>query len=153
MPKYSNAWLGGQSRDYIMSAHVVSKSPNSLCVWRALASLHASSCSQDWSWARLLFSLQSPGTPIPRQTCFILYINATNALYDTLFFACRQNYPFRVCKQELHRRMEAFVAFLSSLFSFFPIHETPHEKQGTMRARLRIAGKQEDRDPTVLSLV
>ena len=49
--------------------------PQLACVRRPLASLHASSCSQDWSWgARQLFPLQSPRTPFPRQTCFILYI-------------------------------------------------------------------------------
>ena len=41
----------GQSRDYLMCAHVISESR------RALASLRATSCARDWSWgARLHFS-------------------------------------------------------------------------------------------------
>lgn len=57
-------WRPTQRLPHVCSCH--RQEPRLVCVWRTLASLHAPSCPQDWSWgARPLFSLQSPGTPIP----------------------------------------------------------------------------------------
>ena len=89
-----------------MSAHVIGKSPNA-CVRRALASLHASSCSRDWSWwARLLFSLQSPGTPIPRQTCFILYIKQNKHRFVRYFVFLRADKTTLFSESVFGQRLE-----------------------------------------------
>ena len=72
--------------------------PQLACVRRALASLHASSCSQDWSrGARLLFSLQSPGTSTPlvdRHASFSISNTINVALSVALFSCVQTKLPF-----------------------------------------------------------
>ena len=92
--------------------------PQLACVHRALTSLHSSNCSRDWSWgAYLLFSLQSPGTPISCQTCFIIYIkhNKNRFVCDFVFLRADKttlNQSPPIAPWSLLRLSTLFVVYL-----------------------------------------
>ena len=57
--------LAGQSRDYLVTAHVFMQEPPLACARRAFADLHATSFTRDWSWGARLICLRSPLTQNP----------------------------------------------------------------------------------------
>ena len=71
----SDAWLGGRSRDYLIYAHVIGKSPNALAFGvPLLACTHRAACTQDWSWgARNCFSSNPVGPRTPSDIHTTLY--------------------------------------------------------------------------------
>ena len=80
-------WLGGLSRDYLMSAHVVGKSPNSLALKVPLLAC-ASRVAAKTGLGELVyfFPLQSPVTPIPDRRASFSISNTLNiALSVTLY--------------------------------------------------------------------
>ena len=74
-----------------MSAHVIGKSPNSLAFGvPLLACTRRAAAKTDLGELVYFLPTQSPGTPIPRQTCFILYIKHNRHRFCCIMFSCVQ---------------------------------------------------------------
>ena len=88
--------LAGQSRDYLMYAHVISKSPNSCALGVPLLACARRAAPETGPGAVAYLSYNPLQPRISTQTCLILSIehNKHHIVCYFVFLCCKQNYHF-----------------------------------------------------------